>query len=68
MKIAEIIFQVTRVRGGGFVARALNYGICIQAKIWEELKTMLRDAALCHFGPDEAPQVIRLRLTEEPWI
>jgi hypothetical protein len=63
----EIIFQVEEDNvDGGFVARALGYGITTQAETIDELKKMIFDALRCHFdNVDEIPKVIRLHFVKE---
>lgn len=57
----EIIFDVTEDESeGGFVARALGWSIVTQAETWEELRSNVREAVLCHFEEGQAPAVIRL--------
>ena len=46
----EIIFEVTESAEGGLDARALGYSIFTQGEDWADLKAMVRDAVLCHFG------------------
>ena len=65
MRPAEIIFEVTEAREGGFVARALGHSIFTQGDDWNDLKEMARDAVLCHFEKDDAPRAIRLHLVRE---
>ena len=56
---SEIIFVVTEAIEGGYDAKALGYGIFTQGQDWTELKSMVKDAVLCHFDADDAPKVIR---------
>ena len=51
----EIIFEVTEAAEGGFDARALGYSIFTQGEDWDDLKAMVRDAVLCHFGDGGEP-------------
>lgn len=39
-----------------------------QGDDWDDLKSMARDAVLCHFDDEEAPRVIRLHLVREETI
>ena len=64
----EIIFEVTEAIEGGYDARALGYDIFTQGEDWDDLKTMARDAVLCHFDEDDAPRVIRLHLIKDEAI
>ncbi len=53
---AEIIFEVNEAAEGGFDARALGYSIFTQGEDWADLKPMVRDAILCHFGDRDQQQ------------
>ncbi|MDE0105048.1 MAG: hypothetical protein OXN89_21925 [Bryobacterales bacterium] len=55
----EIIFEVTEAPEGGYNARALGHSVFTQGEDWNDLKEMVRDAVLCHFGDQEAPKLIR---------
>ena len=68
VRSAEIIFEVTEAIEGGYNARALGYSIYTQGENWDDLKEMARDAVLCHFGEDEAPNIVRLHLVQEETI
>lgn len=61
MKRTGIVFEVTEAPEGGYDARALGHGIFTQGEDWNDLEEMARDAVLCHFGEDDAPEAIRLR-------
>ena len=65
---SEIIFEVTEAPEGGYDARALGHSIFTQGDDWADLKAMARDAVLCHFDGEEAPQVIRLHLVRDEAI
>ena len=67
MKSSEIIFEVTEAAEGGYDARALGHGIVTQGDDWTDLK-VVRDAVLCHFDQEDAPQVIRLHLVRDEAI
>ena len=56
----EIIFDVTEAAEGGLDARALGYSIFTQGEDWADLKAMVGDAVLCHFGDGDGPRVVRL--------
>jgi predicted RNase H-like HicB family nuclease len=59
--MSEIVFQITEDdTDGGFIARALGHSIVTEADTWEELRTNVREAVLCHFDEGEAPAIIRL--------
>ncbi len=60
MPNAEIVFQVREAPEGGYTARAVGYSIFTQGDDWEHLREMMRDAVLCHFDDEEAPQAIRV--------
>ena len=68
MKQSEIIFEVTEAVEGGYNARALGYSIFTQGEDWTDLKAMVKDAVLCHFGDDGAARVIRLHLVKDEVI
>ena len=65
---AEIMFEVTEAVEGGFDARALGYSIFTQGEDWDDLKTMVRDAVLCHFGDEGDPKVVRLHFVKDEAI
>ena len=59
--MSEIVFQITEDdTDGGFITRALGHSIVTEADTWEELRTNVREAVLCHFDEGEAPAIIRL--------
>lgn len=68
MTQTEIIFSIQESAEGGYEAQALGHPIFTQAESLEELKTMLRDAVLCHFGEESKPHVIRLHLVKDEVI
>ena len=68
MKPSEIIFEVTEAAEGGYNARALGYGIFTQGEDWADLKSMVKDAVLCHFDGNDMPKVIRLHLVKDEVI
>ncbi|MDE0369469.1 MAG: 2-oxoisovalerate dehydrogenase [bacterium] len=51
---AEILFEVAEAPEGGFDARALGYSIFTQGEDWADLRAMVEDAVLCHFGDGDA--------------
>jgi hypothetical protein len=61
----EIIFHVEAAPEGGYTAKALGHSIFTEADTWVELRTMIKDAVLCHFDEGLAPSVIRLHRVEE---
>ena len=56
----EIIFAVSRAVEGGYDARAVGHSIFTQGSDWADLKAMVRDAVLCHFGDGYGPTEIKL--------
>ncbi len=68
MTLNEVIFEVSESMGGGFEARALGFSIFTVGDDWDDLKSMARDAVLCHFNEDELPSVIRLHFVREEVI
>ncbi len=58
----EIIFDVQESPEGGYQACAHGFPIFTEAYSLDELKTMLRDAVLCHFGENDKPGLIRLHM------
>ena len=64
---SEIIFEVEEdPTDGGYVARALGHSIVTEAETWEELRSNVKEATLCHFEERTAPRVIRLhRVVDE---
>jgi hypothetical protein len=63
--MAEILFLVEEAPEGGFTAHALGHSIYTEADTWEELKTAVQEAVLCHFEENQKPQVIRLHYLRE---
>ena len=61
----EIIFEVTEAVKGGFDARALGHSIFTQGDDWADLKFMVKDAVLCHFGDDPGSMIVRLHFVED---
>lgn len=64
----EIVFEVAESAEGGYSARALGHSIYTEGVDWLDLKTMVRDAALCHFEDAEMPKIVRLRYEREETI
>ena len=62
---AEIIFEVTEAVEGGFDARALGYSIFTQGDDWTDLKAMVKDAVICHFGDEGELKVVRLHFVKD---
>lgn len=65
MTPSEVVFEITEAVEGGYDARALGYGIFTQGEDWDDLKSMVRDAVLCHFDEEDAPGVEVLRKSTE---
>ena len=69
--MSEIVFQVVEDEiDGGYSASALGpgYGIHTQGEDWADLKEMVRDAVLCHFGDEGNPKAIKLRFDKNESI
>ena len=64
----EIIFEVTEAPEGGFDARALGHSIFTQGEDWADLKAMVRDAVLCHFGDGAEQRIVRLHFVRDEAI
>ena len=64
----EIIFLAEEAPEGGYVARALGYGIFTEADTFEKLKAMVQDAVQCHFEAEERPPLIRLHMVKDEVI
>ena len=64
MTDSEVVFQVWESVEGGYHARAVGHSIFTEADDWENLREMMRDAVLCHFDEEEAPQAIRVHLVQ----
>lgn len=65
MAAREVIFEVTETLEGGYDARALGHSIFTQGDDRDDLKAMVREAVICHFGDEEAPRRIRLHLVRD---
>lgn len=61
----EIIFEVTEAVDGGFDARALGHSIFTQGEDWDDLKSMVKDAVLCHFGDENQTMIVRLHFVKD---
>ncbi len=61
----EIIFEVTEAVEGGFDARALGHSIFTQGEDWDDLKSMVKDAVLCHFGDENQTMIVRLHFVKD---
>lgn len=65
--MSEVVFQIEEDPiDGGWIARALGVGITTQAETLEQLRTMIRDALLCHYDRrEDIPPVIRLHFVRD---
>ncbi|PWR71553.1 type II toxin-antitoxin system HicB family antitoxin [Methanospirillum lacunae] len=61
----EIFFVVEEADEGGYIARSHAFPIYTQADTLDELREMVRDAVLCHFGDKPAPTLIRLHIVRD---
>lgn len=61
----ELIFVVEEAPEGGYTAKALGASLVTEADTLEELKTMIRDAVLCHFEENQRPKIIRLHFVHD---
>lgn len=65
---SEIIFSVQESHEGGYEARALGHAIFAEGESLDQLKTLVRDAVVCHFGDGPKPKVIRLHTVKDEVI
>lgn len=65
---SEIVFGVEESPEGRYEAHALGYSIFTEAESLPELRSMVRDAVLCHFDDESRPKVIRLHLVRDEVI
>ena len=61
----EIIFLVEEAPEGGYTARALGESIFTEANSVSKLKTMIKDAVICHFDKNKYPKIVRLHFVKE---
>lgn len=64
----EIIFFVEESPEGGYEAKALGHPVFTEAEDLKELKTMIKDAVICHFDDSERPRIIRLHTVKDEVI
>jgi len=64
----EVIFLTEEAPEGGYLARALGYGIFTEADTWDELKAAIRDAVECHFEDDERPEMEQVGAPASGWL
>ncbi len=46
----------------------MGYDIFTQGEDWADLKAMVKDAVLCHFGEDGEARVVRLHFVKDEAI
>ncbi len=63
--MTEIIFIVEEAHEGGYTAKALGESIFTEANSIEKLKSMIKDAILCHFDKKDCPKIVRLHYVKE---
>ena len=61
----EILFLTEKAPEGGHTARALGFSIFTEADTMDELKTNVREAALCHFDDVDLPKIVRLHFVKD---
>jgi predicted RNase H-like HicB family nuclease len=63
----EIIFEVSEDPvDGGYVAAAIGHGITTEADTIDDLRTMVKEAAQCHFSDaTEKPKIIRFHFVRD---
>jgi hypothetical protein len=59
----EVIFLVEEAPEGGYVARALDLSIFVEADALDAFHAQVRDAVRCHFEDGQSPRVIRLHFS-----
>lgn len=64
-KETEILFLVEEADEGGYIARSLTYPIYTQADTLDDLREMVRDAVVCHFGDTPTPALIRFHIVKD---
>jgi len=62
MATSELVFSVEGSPEGGYTARALGEATLTEADDLDGLRTMVRDAVVCHFNEEERPRVARLHV------
>ena len=65
MLMTEILFIVDDAPEGGFVARAVEASIIIEADDVPSLREQVRDAVRCHFDEADRPALIRLHFVRD---
>ena len=62
---SEIVFVVDESPEGGYTARAIGESIVTEADDLAALRSMVRDAVVCHFDEEERPKVVRLHVVHD---
>ena len=66
MNTKEIVFIIEEDPDGGYNANALGHNIFTQADSLPALKTMIKDALLCHFeNEEERPAIVRTHFVKD---
>ena len=65
VQMNEVIFLVEEAPEGGYVARALDLSIFVEADTLDALHAQVRDAVRCHFEDGQSPKVIRLHFARD---
>lgn len=66
MNTKEIVFIIEEDPDGGYNANALGHNIFTQADSLPALKTMIKDALLCHFeNEEERPGIVRTHFVKD---
>lgn len=63
--MSEIIFLVEEAPEGGYTAKALGESIITEAETVEDLKKVIKDAVICHFEPENTPQMVTLHFVKD---
>ena len=64
----EITFEAYEDEDGGYYAAAEGFDIITQGDDWDELKKMVQEATVCHFGDGIMPETIKLHLIKQEVI
>ena len=64
----EIVFIVEESAEGGYEAKAVNHSIFTEADSLGELRSMVKDALVCHFEEGQRPNAIRLHFVRDEVI
>lgn len=63
--MTEITFLVQEAEEGGYTARALGKSIFTEGETMLELKSNIKEATLCYFGDNDAPQLAHLHFVKD---